>query len=195
MAVNTNALCSLDDVKNYLGIEGIDDAKDELIEELINNVTEFAESYCDRNFYTAEYTEYHNGDGTGVLFPKEYPITSVSGVWDDTDRNFTIGTNDFASDEYGIMHERWIELYEDYFTKYTRNVKIIYTAGYSTIPLDLKQAGVELVAWKFNEGRELHLLGIDSVSREGTGATAYYVRDIPAGARMVLDRYRRRAIA
>lgn len=142
MTTLTNSLCSLDDVKNYLNIKGSDSVMDNLLEGLIVRVTESFEKYCGiKQFKSQTYTEYYDGNGERELFVNNVPLTSISEINEDTDWVFGSDTT-IGSDEYAIMDECRITMKSEYFTQGIRNFKITYTAGYSTIPNDLKQAAI-----------------------------------------------------
>ena len=72
----------------------------------------------------------------------------------------------------------------------TGSVKIIYTAGYTSIPADLKLAVADLITYYHkDEWKERQTIG--SATREGAGASA--VRNdpgFPDHIRRVLDLYR-----
>jgi len=69
-----------------------------------------------------------------------YPITSVTSIHDDTDRNFTAITLKTAAEYMIWKDEGIIQLYSDAingskFSTGIANIKIIYTAGYGSIEI------------------------------------------------------------
>ena len=75
--MTTPALTTLDSVKTYMrlpdtGTEG--SPLDDLIEQLIPQVSRRIQKFTGRTFGTYEYTEYYSGDGTPVLALRERPV-------------------------------------------------------------------------------------------------------------------------
>ena len=83
---------------------------------------------------------------------KEYPITAIASVYDDTDRVYgadtAIDVDDLIWGEHNGVSPGVIEYDKGVFTKGRKNIKITYTAGYSAndMPEDLKMAVMKLVA-------------------------------------------------
>lgn len=148
MAVGPNALCTLDDVKNYYGMETSSVEIDALIESLIDRVSKQFEMFCDRVFVSTNYIQYYDGNKTSYLFVDQYPITTVSGVWDDTDWVWGSDTQ-ISGTDYRVADDNHIVFNATILTKGDQNVKVAYTAGYATIPYDLVQACVEEVLVKY----------------------------------------------
>ena len=184
-------LCSRKDIKNYLGITNTDQVSNNLLSDLIDRVTIEIQTYCMRTFDNQEYTEYHSGEKVSFIYTKQFPITSVSGIWSDTslcwDSDALIG-----SDEY-IVFEDHIQLKDTYFTAGRNNVKMIYTAGYTTIPLDIQQVCIDETGRRFK-----HRTDYDVISRVGqgdAGGEVYFVeRGFLEKSKLVLNKYKNRFI-
>ena len=88
MSVGTYALISRDDVLAYRMAQGevlkTTPEMDTFFDSLIDQMSTKFETYCDRQFVSRAHTDYLDGESGTVLFPKHYPITSVSGIWDDS---------------------------------------------------------------------------------------------------------------
>ena len=167
--VTTGDLTTVAHVKNYLDISGSDD--DTVLGQLVDRATKAIESYCKRTFSSASYTEYHDGKGASALILKHRPVTAVTSVHDDADRVFgadsLIASTDYIVREAeGIIE--WLTSSSTfpstaaYFYDYQLNVKVIYTAGYSTIPDDLEQACIMLAALLYHRGKQ----GADGIKQE-----------------------------
>ena len=65
MALASNALTTVAAVKTYMGISSSTD--DDLLESLINNVSDQIERWCDRTFAATSYTEYIDAFGTRTI--------------------------------------------------------------------------------------------------------------------------------
>lgn len=152
--VNTYSLVSLSEVKNFIGMEKSDSLTDDLLEDLINRISVLFESYMNRNVLSREYTEDHDGKGAMVLFPKQSPITTVSGIWDDYDWEYT-DDDLIDADNYKIIDENCIVFKNVALNNYTANIRITYTAGFTTVPDDLKQATISEVTRMYKNKNQL----------------------------------------
>ena len=184
-------LCTRKDLKNYLGITNVDQVSNDLLSDLIDRVSVEIETYCMRTFGSTEYTEYHSGDGVDYLYTKQHPITSVSGIWSDTsldwDADALIESTDY------VVFEDNVQLIDTYFTAGRNNVKMIYTAGYMTIPLDLQQVCIDEAGRRFK-----HRTDYDVISRVGQGESGGEVYFVEKGflekSKLVLNKYKNRFI-
>ena len=166
------ALCTLDEVKQYLGIETT--SSDELLTSLINNGSEFIENYTNRKFAITDYLEIRDGTGNAKMPIYYAPITEITSVkiWDAevTAKNtsnliyFTDG-NVFP---IGIM-----------------NIQISYKAGFASTPLDVKQACIELVSYKY---KQKDRIGLNSKTLAGE-VINFEHKDIRAEIKNVLASY------
>lgn len=190
MAVDSSAYVSLDFVKEYVGDAGVDVDVDELLCNLINNVSRSIDSYVGEVFYIAGYTEYFDGDNTDRIIPEHYPVNLITSLHSDEDRVFD-ATTLIDSTSYVIVNKIYVRLLaNEYFENGIQNIKLVYQAGPSSVPLDLQQACAEIVAWKFKEGRGGGDLNVQSKTRTDS-TTTYFGEAIPKSAKAVLDRYKR----
>lgn len=190
MPVGTYALCNLEEVKDYYGLRGAKPEEDEQYEKLIDHFTTIFETYCDREFKSREHTEYHDGNGTRFLYPDQYPITSVSGIWSSTNWDWDDDTL-IDSDTYAIKNTNCIVRKSSVFTKYdNQNIKIIYTAGYSSIPEDLKLACIEEVVRAYKNRK-----GVDVLAKTAAdGSITRYTKDLMPSTLRILDTYKRKEL-
>jgi hypothetical protein len=72
-----------------------------------------------------------------------------------------------------------------------QNVQVSYTAGYSAVPLDLKQAAIETFALAY---RQRAHIGERSNSMSGQVTLAFDMSEIPPRALSVINQYRRLAL-
>jgi len=151
MSASTN-LCTRDRVKSYLGLTG--DTYDDLIDALIPAASEALERACGRRFAETGYTEYHDGNGADRVVLNHRPVISLTAIWDDADRDFE-AADLVDSDDYVLDAAAGIViLTSGRFARGARNVKVTYSAGYTTVPTDAAQACCMLVAAWFHRGRE-----------------------------------------
>jgi len=162
MALVSDALCTIDDVKEYYyqtdsGDMPSSGALDDLIESFINQITELFESFCAvDSFKAADYTEYVDGNDTQYIFVKNKPVNSITSINVDADWAFGSDT-ELDSDTYRIADSRYIVRKDYVFSEGTQNVEIKYNAGYSIIPLDLKMVAVEEVVRRLKYRKSLEV--------------------------------------
>ncbi|MDP6771655.1 MAG: hypothetical protein QF704_13215 [Anaerolineales bacterium] len=136
------AIRLLSSVDTFKGnIEKTSTTNDNILFNLISQSTSDMERYTGRRLRGRTYgangleAEYHNGVVTNKLYVNEYPIISVSSLYDDVNREFT-NTSLKAPTEYMLWKDQGIvQLYNDatngsVFSKGIGNIKLIYTAGY-----------------------------------------------------------------
>lgn len=182
MSASTD-LTTLTKVKAYLGISNTDD--DTLLEALIDSVSEAVEHYCGRQFAQAERTEYHDGLGASSLVLRCRPISAITQIYDDPSQMFSESSGVDASRYVFYPEEGIVELTGGSFADGRRNVKIIYTAGFATVPPAVEQAANILVGHFFNRGHQ----GGDGVASESLGAytVSYNEAEWPASAKGLLE--------
>lgn len=139
-------LCSLDDVKQYLGIETTN--SDTLITSLIGGVSAFIENSTNRVFSITDYTEVRDGTGNSKMPVCFAPIIEI----------ISVKINDI---EYDVKNTQSLIYFSNgnIFPAGIMNVELKYKAGYSSVPLDVKEACIELVAYKFKQKDRIGLNG------------------------------------
>lgn len=187
-------LCTLDEIRIDLKLDSVDDYVD-IIEALIHGVSDWIESsYCKRNFISREYTEQLDGKGREVIFLKNRPITAVESVHDDINGDFNSDTL-ITSDYYTLYgDEGMIKLKKDtnYFDTKTcfqdgsRNVQVVYTAGYAAVPKAVNLACRKMVVKLF---RQMEKDGIKSESIGQYSVTYSDNKDVPFDIKILLDGY------
>jgi len=181
------ALCTLNNVKDRLGLTGTKEEEDSIIESLIDEVSKLFETYCDRIFGSAEYTEYFDGGGRSWVRPKNYPITAVSGIWDDFEWGWD-AEDLIDSSYYRVATDgMFIILKNLTFVDAEQNVKVVYTAGYSTIPFDLRGACIDEVMRLYKSRTSRHL---NSYANTDGETFVYDFSAFSENTRMILKRYK-----
>lgn len=184
-------LVTRSEYKNYVGITSPN--SDATIDALIPKISEFVKTYCRRTFvdYVSDAkVETTNGGYGANIYLKEGPIIAVSSV-------------DYSSD-YGQTYTSLTE-FVDYvvdiendcitslsstgeFTKAINGYQITYTAGYETLPADLKLAIFDLITYYIKNDTAVHspkAPGTNSVQIEYITSSA-----LPAHIRRILDLYK-----
>lgn len=187
MALDTYALCTVQDVIDYGGDDRINDATDHtLLESLINAVSTSIETYTSNQILSRERTEYHDGTGNKYIYPYYTPITSISGIWDDVSWEWGSST-EIDSSLYRVKNNNTIVLYNTTTTVGDQNIKIIYTAGYATVPYDIKQVCVEEVLRRYKRRSNID---ISAISMDD-GSISIMSDDLLPRNKMILNKYKR----
>lgn len=182
------ALCTLQEVKDYLDIQGTNTTSNTVIGGLCDAVSSIADAYCGRTLESTTHTEYYSAYGSSYLVLNNYPITSVSGVYDDVSRVWDDDTIIDSADY--IVDSNIIYLNGYYFSGGAKAVKVVYTAGYTsnTIPQDLKQAAIMEVAHLYRKAS----IGVDVNSRStGDNSTSYNITDLQPNTKLIFNLYKR----
>lgn len=168
------ALCTLEDLKLYLGIENAN--QDTLLSNLINSASGYIENYCNRDFSIQEYTERLHGTGKPFLPVHNAPITEVLSV-----------VNSYGVEFEGVGHIDTMLVMSNnaVFSKGTFNWTVTYKGGYATVPYDVAQACIELAAYKF---KDRDRIGLNSKTLAGE-VISYEKKDIRGEIKNVLANY------
>lgn len=179
------ALASSDEVRAYSEI--IAYTPTNLIEELLKSVSSKIDSYCNRTLESTTHTEYLDGFNNEILYPKNYPITSVSGIWEDLSRLWSDST--LVNSSYYFIDSNSIVRSTGTFMEGKKVIKITYTAGYQStaIPNDLKQVCISEVSREFKRRKDPAVI---SKTSDDTTIT-YNTDDILPENKIVLRAYRR----
>ena len=188
------ALISAAEARAYIrGLTGT--AEDTLLGTLIDRAGAAFARYCAfpaasaggmPTIESTAYTRYLDGPGGNTLRLGVRPILSVTSIHDDPDR--TYGSDDLiAAADYEVFGEDGIVVLKTTgattaFSQSYRAIKAIYTAGYSTVPDDVKHAACLQVRWWY-EGRDI--VGFRSVSQ--TGGSISMGGDGAGGSLRLLD--------
>lgn len=187
----TVALVSTANVKTFLGITG--STEDTIIDALVNSMSVAIAKYCGRDFVSAAATEYYDGTDAPSLVLKRYPIITLTSLNIDGARLFgsstdvDVSANVIVDNNSGII-TLW-NLY-DKFPCGRRNVKVVYTAGYATIPADLQHAAKLAVQFTYKRHYTEQRIGIVSES-VGDKNISYDQGDLPSPVKKLLAPYRK----
>lgn len=127
MALNSNALITLDEIKDYLAI--LDLSQDGILEVLINAVSETFENHVGRKFVETTYTSLKiDGSGHSILWLPNWPVVSLSTVKENG--STLVKDTDFkVYDDIGALVKIsgvWAEGFQ--------NIEVTYKAGYQLAP-------------------------------------------------------------
>ena len=152
-------LYTLDDYKTFKGIEHFKD--DSKISALVSPISELVKTYCGTSFidhYSTNKVEIFDiGDAqTAELFLTESPLVSVSSVKEregiTADYITLVNNTDYYID---AEHDRLYRIDGDISSKNWAKgfaaVEVIYRAGYSATPQDLRLAIYDLITYYLKE--------------------------------------------
>ena len=175
-------LTTIENVKGYLGISVATD--DALLDRLVTSASAYIQSWLNRTFFAQTYTDTFDGMGFNSRMVSNYPILSVTNVIVDT-QSIPLAPNALASGY--VIAERRIMLRGYQFNSGVLNCSVTYTAGYASVPPEIGQACIEIVA---NRYREKDRIGLTSKGLAGE-TIAYSQKDFPDSVRTILNNYKK----
>lgn len=179
-------LCQLADVKSYLGIS--DTNSDTVLSALISQVSAGIESYCNRTFASQSYTERRNGGCGSKLYLMNGPVTAVASLT--VNGQAVSAAPDDVSGGYvfdsSVLYIRPGGSGPQEFYKGVQNVTVTYTAGFTTIPLDVVHAAIAWVASLFAKRNRVDKKSETLGPQQTIG---YDLSDMPAQTKRLLSSY------
>lgn len=166
------------DVKTWLGIGY--SSEDDFLDQAIAGVESAIRSHTGRYLSEQTLTEYYNGHGGEFLVLRQRPLTAVptsvhvhsTGYGGHGDSAFPASTEWVNGSDYfpestdaDEHNSGMLVAVHGVWPTGKRNIKVVYTAGYSTIPDDLKQATYQLIAAVRNGRREGVIKGGETLGR------------------------------
>lgn len=173
------SLISTYDLRLWMALEEGDKAPNAKLSLIAQAVEDFVDSYTNRKLEAQRYLTdanfcYYDGMGKPYIYLKQYPVSYVSSVNQDVNRDFGSATL-FASGDYYWTPAGKVRLDSDSYWNYCgsgfakgrRNILVDFTAGYAPqalggtynasvssypIPSDLKQIMIEMCVESFKEG-------------------------------------------
>ena len=194
-------MANLITLAEYKEAEGLSNPKDDLrLQTLIPSISELVKTYCGNSlvdYYSTNKVETFSIDwATSVVQLTESPLNTVVSVEERRSYNEAYTTLTLANFDY------YVDASTDSIFR-TNNggrtinwatgvgaVKITYTAGYSTLPVDLKLAVIDLMTYYFKrEHKERRTLGGASIQNSATTSQADNV-GFPDHIKRILDLYK-----
>lgn len=174
---------TIENVREYLRIKGTTD--DAMIARLIKGASKLMTTYMNRDISAKDYTEVFDGKGSNYHVFGNYPVNNISFVYAGDISMMPAQNNN--SSGYVHDHEK-VVLNGGIFPRGMLNCKVVYNAGYTTIPDDLEQACIELVGFKYKAIEHL-----DQQSKQlAAGETVTFItKDIPQTVKVVLNHYKK----
>ena len=188
-------------VQEYKDAEGIrGDNNDDRLAILVPQVSDLAKKYCGTSFidyYSSTKTETFNisDNYTSFVVMSETPITSVTSVKERDNPTSSYETLTNTTDYYiDTASDSIFRVDSDgnrkAFKKGFGAVEVVYNAGYSATPSDLKLALFDLVKYYLkDEHKQRMTLGGATVQNQGSAGLRTST-DFPDHIKRVLDLYR-----
>jgi len=177
-------LTTLATVREYLRLEVSETSHDALLTRLITSASDWFKAAVDRQIASASVSETWSGVGETIKYLSEYPVISVASVTVDGSAIPARTTGN------GYVYDATtgkLELVGYTFTAGNVNCAVVYTAGWTVVPLDIEQTVVEAVALRFKDrdhvGQAYTVLNGTVTDFRGGGQLPYI--------QGVIDKYRR----
>ena len=178
-------ILTLADIKTHLSVPNA--SEDVILQSIVDASDSYVASYCDRIFDEATYTEYLDGPGKTKITLEQYPVTAITEINYDPSGVFGADTV-LDSTEYTFTSGGEV-IFRYTAPKGHKALKVIYTAGYTTIPTDLNRAGVLLAEFWYRH-RARGEIGVSSKTKQQE-IVNYSKAGIPPEVEVLLNRYRR----
>jgi hypothetical protein len=181
-------LCQLSDVTGWLqtGQNPFPATDDALISRLITAASQFIQTWLQRQIAVSDWIEIRDGDGGQRLAFANVPVTQV---WSLSIDGLTIPPAP-ANGRFGagyVFSPTELALRGYVFTRRAQNVSVTYTAGYASVPPDITQACIELVALRY---RERTRIGEASKALMSGETVTYAQKDMSDDIKTLLSQYR-----
>ena len=187
-------------LQEYKTAEGITAPKDDArLNVLIPSVSELVKTYCGNSFidfFSSNKTETFNIDwGTYVVQLTESPVNAIVSVQERESYNsayttLTTGAYEFSLDTRTDSVLRTTSAGYKNWPRGVDAVKVVYTAGYSSVPSDLKLAVLDLVTYYLkDEHKQRQSIAGASLQNQGSASQNNNV-GFPDHIKRVLDLYK-----
>jgi hypothetical protein len=190
MAAAPDDLCTVAELKAWLPNQGNND--DVTLQSLISNASLQVLQYIDRPHILSSalgpLTETYDGNDSDRLLPRNFPIIAVSSLSID---GVGIQAATTPATAGYLWDGRRILLRGFRFCRGVQNVQLSYSAGYPSVPLDLKQAAIEAFALTY---RQRVRIGEKSNSMSGQVNVSFDMGDVPPRSMSIFSQYRRLAL-
>ncbi len=170
---------TVSEVRAFIGLKTTDD--DPVLAAIILRTTAWIENYTSRTFLQDTYSERRDAPGGDTLVLRHRPVTAVASV--------VLGNPGQAP---------WTAVpnLDYYFTEsslvWLRNpprgrgqVLVNYTAGYEVLPWEIRDACVQITAWRYKEGRRV----AEKSKLVGNETITYLTDAVPEAVKKTLDQW------
>tara|TARA_B110000305_G_C19276901_1_gene557293 strand:- start:390 stop:977 length:588 start_codon:yes stop_codon:yes gene_type:complete len=187
-------------LQEYKTAEGITQPKEDArLNVLIPSISQLVKTYCGNSFvdyYSTNKTETFNIEwATHTVQLTESPVNTIVSVEEATAYGSTLTALTIGAQEYALNKStdcilRTTSAGYKNWPLGIETVKVVYTAGYSAVPADLKLAVIDLMTYYFkNEHKERRTIAGASIQNASTTSQANNV-SFPDHIKRVLDLYK-----
>ena len=194
-------MANLITLQDYKTAEGINQPKDDArLEVIIPSVSELVKTYCGNSFvdyYSSNKTEIFDINWSShIVQLTESPVNAIVSVqerssYSESYTTLTTGAYEYYLDT--VTDSVYRTLSSGGFKSWARGVgavKVVYTAGYSAVPSDLKLAVLDLVTYYLkDEHKQRQSIAGASMQNQGTTSQKGNV-DFPDHIKRILDLYK-----
>jgi hypothetical protein len=179
-------LATLADVKAWLqqGQNSFPANDDALLSRLITATSHYIQTWLSRPIAASDYLETRDGTGGQRLQFGIFPVLKVQSLTINGQVVPLVAASGAAGYNFSAT-QLTVQGYE--FFRGAQNIVVAYSAGYSTIPPDINQACIELVALRY---RERSRVGEISKSMGGAETVSYSQKDLSDPIKTLLQQYR-----
>ena len=191
-------LCTKEEYKEYKQIVNLKD--DSQIEILIDSVSQLVKTYCGStliDYYSSNKTETFDifDAGTAEVFLTESPLVSVSSVQErdsitDSYTTLTANTDYYVDTEHDRIFRIDGDISSKAWSRGFASVQIVYRAGYSTTPQDLRLAIYDLITYYLKEEYKGRKSLAGATLQNETSTSIREDIGFPDHIKRVLDMYR-----
>lgn len=135
-----SALIELSDIKSWLGLEGAKTARDTFLTSMCTAWSAKFERRIGRTISQATYTDEIHDGRRFVILPRNYPVQSITSLTID---GVALGSTYYYLNASGMIIRQKNGLR---FGGGRGSIKLTYIGGYATVPEDIKQALIQIVA-------------------------------------------------
>ncbi len=188
-------------LQQYKTAEGITQPKDDArLNVLIPSVSELVKTYCGNTFvdyYSSNKTEYFDVNwGTHIVQLTESPVNAIVSVQERTSYSDSYTTLTTGAYEY-YLNTQTDSILRTIGSGKFKNwpegvgaVKVVYTAGYSAVPSDLKLAVLDLITYYLkDEHKQRQTIAGASIQNQASTSQTNNV-SFPDHIKRVLDLYK-----
>ena len=197
-------LITLQQYKDFAGLQGVQ--TDARINVIIDSISQLIKNYCGTSFidfYSTDKTEFFDilDNHTTRIMLGESPLVSVSQVQEREDQSSSYVTliteNSDSSDKYEDMIDtvtdsivRTNSTTDIPFPRGRKAVKVVYRAGYSSTPEDLKLACFDLVKYYLKDERKDRMTIAGATVENAVSTSIRNNAGFPDHIKRVLDMYK-----
>ena len=197
-------LITLQQYKDFAGLTGV--TMDARINVIVDSVIKLVKNYCGTSFiddYSSAKTEYFDikDNVTTRVMLDEGPVNTVTSVQERdsqadsyvtliTENSDNSGKYEYIVDTMTDSIVRTDENVDKAFPKGRKAVKVVYTAGYSSCPEDLKLALFDLVKYYLKDERKERMTIAGATVQNSVSTSIKNNAGFPDHIKRVLDMYK-----